>query len=151
MQQKIFYLEVIKRFGRSTFAQVFEKMSQKIDAEDLMNQGQEFMSRAIADSEKAVESAIEYHSAVFKGGEAIAKKMYDHYVTNVGSAFQDLKAMSKAADIGEFYKAAASSMSSTAERWTEQSSAVSELTGKVVKETGEAARLAYTKGMPGKR
>jgi len=106
----------------------------------------EFVTKQIANSEKAVESMIEFNAACFKGGEAIAKKMYENYVSNVASMFDGVKALNKTNDIAEFSKVAASNTASATERFAEQSKGMVELSGKVMKETGEAGRLAYAKG-----
>lgn len=105
----------------------------------------EYVTKHIANSEKVVESMIEFNAACFKGGEALAKKMYENYVSNVASAFDGVKALNKTSDVAEFYKVATSNMATAAERYTEQTKALSELSGKVMKETGEAGRLAYSK------
>lgn len=105
----------------------------------------EYVTKHIANSEKVVESMIEFNAACFKGSEAMAKKMYDNYVSNVASAFDGVKALNKTNDVAEFYKVATSNMVASAERYTEQTKSVAELSGKLMKETGEAGRLAYSK------
>ena len=105
----------------------------------------EYVTKHIANSEKVVESAIEFNAACFKSGEAMAKKLYENYVSNVASAFDGVKALNKTNDVAEFYKVATSNMAASAERYTEQTKGVAELSGKLMKETGEAGRLAYSK------
>jgi len=94
----------------------------------------------------AVESMIEYNAAVFKGGEAMAKKMYEYYVSNVAASFEGVKALNKTNDVADFYKVATTNMASAAERLSDQGKSMVEMSGKVMKETGEAGRLAYSKG-----
>ena len=105
----------------------------------------EYVTKHIANSEKVVESMIEYNAACFKAGEAVATKLYENYVSNVAATFDGVKALNKTNDVAEFYKVATSNLASAAERYTEQSKNVVELSGKVLKEAGEAGRLAYTK------
>lgn len=106
---------------------------------------QEYVTKHIANSEKVVESAIEFNAACFKSSEAMAKKLYDNYVSNVAAAFDGIKALNKTNDVTEFYKVATSNVAASGERFTEQTKAVAELSGKLMKETGEAGRLAYSK------
>jgi hypothetical protein len=116
-------------------------MTKKMDTADT----KEYVTKHIANSEKVVESAIEFNAACFKGGEAMAKKLYENYVSNVAAAFDGVKALNKTNDVAEFYKVATSNMAASAERYTEQTKGVAELSGKLMKETGEAGRLAYSK------
>lgn len=106
----------------------------------------EFVTKHIANSEKVVESMIEYNAACFKGTEAIANKMYENYVSNVASMFDGVKALNKTNDVAEFSKVATSNVAAATERFAEQSKSMVELSSKVLKETGEAGRLAYAKG-----
>lgn len=115
------------------------------DGAEMHEKSQEYVTKHIANSEKVVESMIEFNAAVFKGGEALSKKMYENYVSNVAAAFDGIKALNKTNDMAEFYKVATSNMAATAERLTDQAKNVSELSGKVMRETGEAGRLAYSK------
>jgi len=105
----------------------------------------EFVTKHIANSEKVVESMIEYNAACFKGGEAIATKMYENYVSNVASMFDGVKALNKTNDVAEFSKVATSNVAAATERFAEQSKSMVELSSKILKETGEAGRLAYAK------
>lgn len=116
-------------------------MTKKMDAADT----QEYVTKHIANSEKVVESAIEFNAACFKSFEAMGKKVYDNYVSNVAAAFDGVKALNKTNDISEFYKVATSNMASSTERFTDQTKGLAELSGKLMKETGEAGRLAYSK------
>ncbi len=113
---------------------------------DTMEKSQEYFTTQIANSKKAVESAIEYNAAVFKGNETLARKYYENYVSNVAAAFDGFKALNKTNDVAEFYKVATSNAAAAAEHLSDQSKGVVELSGKVLKETGEAGRLAYSKG-----
>ncbi len=119
--------------------------TKKIDGTISMEKTQEYASKQIANTEKAVDSMIEYNAAVFKSGETVAKKFYDNYVTNVAAAFDGMKALNKSNDAAEFYKVATTNTTAAAERVMEQSKNFAELSGKVMKETGEAGRLAYSK------
>ncbi len=117
----------------------------KTEAKETFEKTQEFATKQIANSEKAVESMIEFNAAMFKGGEAVAKKMYDNYLSNVAAAFDGVKALNKTNDVAEFYKVATANSAAAAERMMDQTKGVVELSGKVMKETGEAGRLAYSK------
>ena len=117
-----------------------------VEIKETMEKSQEYLTAQIANSEKAVESMIEFNAAVFKGNEAVAKKAYENYVTNVAAAFDGVKALNKTNDVAEFYKVATSNAATAAERVSDQSKSFAELSGKVLKDTGEAGRLAYSKG-----
>lgn len=121
-------------------------MTKTAEKNETFEKTQEFMTNHIANSEKFFESMIEFNASMFQGTEAIAKKMYDNYVSNVASAFDGVKALNKTNDISDFYKVATSNVAASAERMTDQSKAVAELAGKVAKDTGEAGRKAYAKG-----
>ena len=123
-----------------------KKANETVKEMPTMEKQQEYFTTQIANSEKAVESMIEFNAAVFKGGEAMAKKMYENYVSNVAAAFDGIKALNKTNDVAEFYKVATTNTAAAAERLSDQSKSVAELSGKVLKETGEAGRLAYSKG-----
>ena len=114
-------------------------------AEEAKAQTQEFVTKGIANSEKVAESMIEFNAAMFKGGEAIAKKFYDNYVSNVAAAFDGVKALNKTNDMADFCKVATSNVAAATERMADQTKGMAELSGKVMKETGEAGRLAYSK------
>ncbi len=116
-------------------------MTKKMDAANT----QEYVTKHIANSEKIVESAIEFNAACFKGSEAMAKKLYENYVSNVAAAFDGVKELNKTNEITDFYKVATANMAASAERYTEQTKGVAELSGKLMKEAGEAGRLAYSK------
>lgn len=115
------------------------------EVEKMTEKSQEFVTKNIANSEKMVESMIEFNAAMFKGGEAISKKMYDTYVSNMASTFEGVKALNKTSDAAEFYKVATSNAATAAERYTDQLKGMAELSTKVMKETSEAGRLAYAK------
>ncbi|MEM9279088.1 MAG: phasin family protein [Pseudomonadota bacterium] len=123
-------------------------MTKKIDATETLEQSKEYMTKHIANSEKLVESMIELNAAMFKGGETLAKKAYDNYVSNVAASFDGIKALNKTADVPEFYKVATSNIAAATERYSEQAKGFSELASKVMKETTEAGRQAYTKTFP---
>lgn len=124
-------------------------MTKKIDATETIEQSKEYMTKHITNSEKLVESMIEFNAAVFKSGETLAKKAYDNYISNVAASFDGIKALNKTGDVSEFYKVATSNMTATAERITDQTKEFSELASKVLKDTGEASRQAYTKSFSG--
>ncbi|MEP0941167.1 MAG: phasin family protein [Rhizobiaceae bacterium] len=123
-----------------------KKQSEKIEVSPTMEKSQEYFTTQIANTEKAVESMIEFNAAVFKGGEAVAKKAYENYVANVAAAFDGVKSLNKTNDVAEFYKVSTANTAAAAERMSEQGKGLVELSGKVMKETGEAGRLAYSKG-----
>ena len=117
----------------------------KSETNETLEKTQEFATKQIATTEKAVESMIEFNAAMFKGGEAVAKKMYDNYLSNVAAAFDGVKALNKTSDVAEFYKVASTNGAAAAERAMDQTKNVVELSGKIMKETSEAGRLAYSK------
>ena len=110
---------------------------------------QEFMSGQIDRTEQAVESMIEFNSALFKGGEAVAKKFMDNCLENISASFDSAKDLNKAKDPAELMDIAGRSAIGAAEKVAEQSREMAELTGNVMKETAEAARLAVSKGLSG--
>ncbi len=114
-------------------------------ATEAMKKGQEFMTDQIGASEKFVDAAIEYNAAAFRGAEAVSKKAYENYVANVAAAFEGAKALNKAADLSEFYSVSVANYNKAAETVTEQYKAMTKLVNKAAKETGDAARTAYTK------
>ncbi len=123
-------------------------MTKKVDMQDAKEQTQEFVSKGIASTEKVMDGVIEFNAAVFKGGETLVKKMYDNYVDNVAATFDNMKALNKSNDIGEFYKTATSNAASAAERLSDQGKGFAELSTKVLRETGEVGRNAFTKSFP---
>lgn len=122
--------------------------TKKIEGTEAMEKSQEYVSKGITNSEKVVESMIEYNAACFKGGEAIATKMYENFISNVAASFDGVKALNKTSDVAEFYKVASANVSAAAERFNDQTKGITELSSKVMKETGEAGRLAYSKSFP---
>ena len=124
-------------------------MTKKIDASETIAQSKEYFTKHIANSEKFCDGVIEMNAAMFKGGETLVKKAYDNYISNVAASFDGVKALNKTADVTEFYKVATSNLTAAAERVTEQSKEYSELASKVMKDTGEAGRQAYTKSFSG--
>lgn len=124
-------------------------MTKKIDATETMEQSKEYMTKHIANSEKFVESMIEFNAAVFKSGETLAKKAYENYISNVAAGFDGVKSLNKTGDMSEFYKVATSNVTSAAERVSDQTKEFSELASKVFKDAGEAGRQAYTKSFSG--
>lgn len=124
-------------------------MTKKIDASETLEQSKEYVTKHIANSEKFVDGMIELNAAMFKGGETLVKKAYDNYISNVAASFDGVKALNKTSDVPEFYKVATSNMASATERMSEQTKEFSELAGKVMKETTEAGRQAYTKSFSG--
>lgn len=124
-------------------------MTKKIDATATIEQSKEFMTKHIANSEKFLDGVIEFNAAAFQSGETLVKKAYDNYISNVAASFDGVKALNKSNDVSEFLKVASSNATSTAERMTEQAKEFTELASKVVKDTGEAGREAYSKSFPG--
>ncbi|MEO0327104.1 MAG: phasin family protein [Pseudomonadota bacterium] len=124
-------------------------MTKTIDTKETMEQSKEFVTKHIANSEKFVESMIEFNAAMFKGGETLAKKAYDNYVSNVAAAFDGVKSLNKTSDLPDFYKVATSNIANASERIADQAKGFSELSSKVMKDTAEAGRSAYTKGFSG--
>ena len=124
-------------------------MNKKIDAADTIEQSKEYFTKHIANSEKFFDGVIEFNAAVFKSGETLAKKAYDNYISNVAAAFDGVKAMNKSADMADLYKVTTSNIASATERLTEQTKEFSELASKMMKETGEAGRQAYSKSFSG--
>ena len=124
-------------------------MTKKIDATETMEQSKEYMTKHIANSEKFVESMIEFNAAVFKSGETLAKKAYENYISNVAASFDGVKALNKTGDMSEFYKVATTNVTTAAERVSDQTKEFGELASKVLKDAGEAGRQAYTKSFSG--
>lgn len=114
-------------------------------ANEAIEKSQEFFAKTTSSSEKLVEGLIEYNAAVFKGGEVLAKKAYDQYLANVASAFDNLKALNKAADVAEFYKVTSKNAATAYETFTAQSKELAELSTKIGKETAESAKVLYSK------
>jgi hypothetical protein len=114
-------------------------------AAEAVKKGQEFMTDQIGASEKIVDAAIEFNAAAFRGAEAVYKKAYENYVANVASAFEGAKALNKAADASDFYSVSMANYNKAAETMTEQYKAMTKLVNKAAKDTGDAARAAYTK------
>jgi len=120
-------------------------MTKKMDMNEAKEQSQEFVSKGIATSEKAVDGLIEFNAAVFKGSETLVKKMYDNYVDNVAAAFDGMKALNKSNDMGDFYKTITSNAAAATERVSDQAKGIAELSTKVLRDTGEVGRKAFTK------
>jgi len=116
------------------------------ETNETMEKSQEYFTAQIANSQKMVESAIEFNAAVFKGNNDLAKKYFENYVANMAATFDGAKELNKTNDVAEFYKVATSNTATAAERLSDQSKSVVELSGKVLKDNGEAGRLAYAKG-----
>lgn len=116
------------------------------ETNETMEKSQEYFTAQIANSQKMVESAIEFNAAVFKGNNDLAKKYFENYVANIAATFDGAKELNKTNDVAEFYKVATSNTATAAERLSDQSKSVVELSGKVLKDNGEAGRLAYAKG-----
>ena len=124
-------------------------MTKKEIPAEALQQSKEYMTQHISNSEKVVDSMIEFNAAMFKGGETLAKKAYDNYISNVAAGFDNVKALNKTTDAAEFYKVATSNMTAAYERFSDQAKEYSELATKVMKDTGEAGRQAYSKSFAG--
>lgn len=111
---------------------------------EALDKSQEMFSKAATSSEKMVEGMIEYNAAVFKGGEVLAKKMFDNYLTNVATGFANAKAMTKAADVAHFYKLASEKTSSATEAYAVQAKEMYDLGTKVYGETTDTAKKIYS-------
>lgn len=123
-------------------------MTKKADMDATQKSTQEFLSNGITSTEKAVDGMIEFNAAVFKNGEVLVKKMYENYVANVAATFDSMKALNKSSDMGEFYKTATSSVSAATERLSDQGKGMVELSSRLMKDTGEAGRQAFSKAFP---
>lgn len=121
------------------------KTKTEAKAKEAFEKTQEFTSKQITSSEKAMESMIEFNAAVFKNSETVAKKVYDNYLANVAAGFESMKALNKVGDVSEYYKVASKNSAEASERFMEQSKELVELSGKMVKETAEAGQNAYSK------
>ena len=120
-------------------------MTKKMDINEAKEQSQEFVSKGIASTEKTVDGIIELNAAMFKGGETLVKKMYDNYVDNVAASFDGMKALNKSNDVADFYKTATTNATAAAERVSDQAKGIVELSTKVMRETGEVGRNAFSK------
>jgi hypothetical protein len=121
------------------------KTKTEAKAKEAFEKTQEFTSKQIISSEKAMESAIEFNAALFKNSETVTKKMYSNYLSNVAAGFEGMKALNKVTDVSEYYKVASKNSAEASERFMEQSKELVELSGKMVKETAEAGQTAYSK------
>ena len=111
---------------------------------EALDKSQEMFTKAATSAEKMVEGIIEYNAAVFKGGEVLAKKMFDNYVANVATGFADAKAMAKATDIADFYKLASEKTSAATEAYAVQAKELYDLGTKVYGETTDTAKKIYS-------
>jgi len=121
------------------------KTKTEAKVKEAVEKTQEFATKQIATSEKATESMIEFNATMFKNSEIVAKKMYDNYLSNVAAGFEAMKSLNKVSDAAEFYKMSAKNSAMASDRFMEQSKELTELSGKMFKETAEAAQTAYSK------
>ena len=112
---------------------------------EAIEKSQEFFAKSTSSTEKFVEGLIEYNAAVAKGGEVLAKKAYDQYLSNVAAAFDNMKALSKVSDVADFYKVSSKTAASTFETLTAQNKELAELGTKIAKETADSAKALYSK------
>ena len=112
---------------------------------EALEKSQEVFAKSTETSEKFAENLIDYNTAVIKSGEALAKKAYDNYLSNVAAAFDGAKALTKTADVADFYKVASSNYTAAAEKITAQGKELTELSTKALKENAETAKKLYTK------
>lgn len=108
---------------------------------------QDIFAKQIAACEKFAQGSIELNGALVKNTEALADKVYDNYVANVAATFDGARALNKAADMTDFFKAANANNAATAERIGEQSRAVAELFNKAARDTADAGRAAFQKNL----
>lgn len=106
---------------------------------------QEVFAKSTETSEKFAENLIDYNTAVIKSGEALAKKAYDNYLSNVAAAFDGAKALTKTSDVADFYKVASSNYAAAAEKFSAQGKELAELSAKALKENSETAKKLYSK------
>lgn len=106
---------------------------------------QEVFAKTTETSEKVAENLIDYNTAVIKSGEALVKKAYDIYMSNVAATFDGAKALTKTTDVADFYKVASSNYASVAEKFTTQGKELAELSAKALKENAETAKKLYSK------
>ena len=112
-------------------------------AEEGIEKSKEYFTKSTKASEKFVEGIIEYNASSFKGAEAIAKKAYDNYVSNATAAFEDTKALVKAGDVADFYKAASTAYAKNSELYMGQAKEIAEMSEKAFKENMDVARKLY--------
>jgi len=124
-------------------------MAKKTTGFDGLDQSKEYVTKHIANSEKAMDGLIEYNAALFKGAETLVQRTYENYISNVAASFDGMKSLNKVNDVQQFYKVAAENMASATERVSEQMKDFSELATKVAKDTDEAGRATYTKSFTG--
>jgi hypothetical protein len=143
-------LEKVKTMNKT--AQTTEKMTAaateataKVAAatEVTLEKSQEIFTKSTKASEKFVEGVIEMNATSFKGAEVVAKKAYDNYVANTTAAFEDAKALSKAADVAAFYKLAQANFTKAAEKYTAQFKDISALSQKVYADNTAVAKKLY--------
>lgn len=112
---------------------------------DALVKSQKAFAKTTETSEKFAENMIDYNTAVIKSGEALVKKAYDNYLSNVAAAFDGAKALTKTSDVADFYKVASSNYASAAEKISDQSKELAELSAKALKENSETVKKLYTK------
>jgi len=112
---------------------------------EVIEKSQEVFAKSTENTEKLAENLIDFNTAVIKSGEALAKKAYDNYLTNVAAVYDGAKALTKTADVADFYKVASSNYTSAAEKITAQSKELAELSAKALKDNAETAKKLYSK------
>ena len=112
---------------------------------EALEKTQEVFTKSTETSEKFAETLIDYNTSVIKSGEALVKKAYDNYLSNVAAAFDNAKALTKTSDVADFYKVASSNYTSAAEKFSAQGKELTELSAKALKENTETAKKLYSK------
>lgn len=112
---------------------------------EALEKSQAFFVKSTENSEKLVESLTDYTASVAKSGEALAKKVYSNYLSNVATAFDNAKALTKAKDVTAFYKTMTTNYANAVETATAQNKDLTKLSTKAVKDTAETAQKLYTK------
>ncbi len=110
-------------------------------------EAQDTCAQSTDTSVKFAENLIDYNAAVIKSGEELAKKAYDNYLSNLATAFDSAKALTKTTDVADFYKVAASNCSAAYEKFLVQGNEFAELSAKALEENTESAKKMYSKAL----
>lgn len=112
---------------------------------EALEKTQEVFTKSTANTEKFAETLVDYNTAVIKSYEALTKKAYDNYLSNVAAAFDGAKALTKTTDVAGFYIVASANYTTAAEKFSTQGKELAELSAKALKENTETAKKLYSK------
>lgn len=110
-----------------------------------MKESQGYLAGPIVSYEKFLAAALEFNAIALRGGEAVYKKAYENYVSNIADCFESAKALNKASNPYEAYNICAANCNKATGTLTEQYKAMSKLVKKTAKDTSDAALAVYAK------